>query len=222
MLAILCSFRCTILTLAILSCLLMLCTYLGSSPQWVSSCPLRVLTQVLLSENLNYSWATSDRSSQISHQTGNIVKRCWIFCFQMQNKMIPVSFTTLTIEAYRQDARRLTMNVFLSLRELSSYVCYAGGVPKPSGWWGGGSIFPPMKLWCSAFLPHMDSFQDTVGDKTTLWAESNRISSLYSAVFDVSLRHLILKNRHRGVNVLLLQFCFFFVKSLIFKLVFYF
>lgn len=130
MLTTLCSFRCIILTLAILSSFLMLCAYLGTSSQWVSSCPLHILTHVLLPENLNYSWATSDRPYQNSYQTGNIVKCYWIFCFQMQNKIIPVSFSTLIVRPHRQDAQRVMMDVFLSLRELSSHMHYAGGYPS--------------------------------------------------------------------------------------------
>lgn len=96
----------------------------------VSSCQLHFLTQVLLSENLNYSWATCDRPSQNSHQTGKVVKCCWILCFQMQNKITPVSFRTLIVRTYTEDARRVLMDVFLSLRELSSHMCYAEGYPS--------------------------------------------------------------------------------------------
>lgn len=53
----------------------------------------------------------------------------------------------------------------------------------------------------------MDSFQDNIGDKITLRAEGNRISSLYSAVFDVCLRHLILKT---DIEVLMYCCCCFF------------
>jgi len=111
----------------------MLCFYTGPgiSCSWqISSCPSHSLAQVVFSsENFNYNWATSGKSSQNSCQTGDFVTCYWIFFFEIQNK---ISVFIQYLNRERKDAGRLMTNILLCLGEA---VRQAGLEAISSLWW---------------------------------------------------------------------------------------